>query len=1221
MRILHIRCRNLNSLVGEWAVDLTHPAYTADGLFAITGPTGAGKSTLLDAVCLALYGATPRLGRITQGSNEIMSRQCGDCLAEVTFETRHGRFRCTWSQHRARRRPDGALQLPRHEIAAADSGQVLEHHLRAVPERVCAVTGMDFERFTRAMLLAQGGFAAFLQAEPDQRAPLLEQLTGTALYSRLSQLVHERRGAEQQALDALQQELDGLALLPPEELAALRAQQRELQKEAAARQEELETTRAAHLALQAVAETRAALTALAEAQAGLARREADFAPRRARLAAALRALELAGDHRHLLALRQDQARDRQALEKLEADLPERQRALAEAERARAAAEDELRAAQTALREAGPLLQEVRALDTRLAERRRALQAAREAVAARCDERDALARALAEERDKLAATQKAHDDLAAQQTAHAADERLVTELTGLRERLQQLAALERQRQVDEAALAEAERALAGAGQAVSAAEADQRREAEVVARARAELERARQAEQALRAGRNAAAWRDELEAARERQSRLETLARQQTARAELAEQQAALARQQTDVEAALARLAEQAGPLDTRATDLQARVTDLERLWRSEQRIVDLEAARHSLRDGEPCPLCGATEHPWAEAAPAPDPQATEARLASVRAELEQVRQERQALAVQRAARDSERQALAERLAEAARQAEALDTDIAATLRALALPAPPTDLAARQAEAAAQVRALTARLDEIEQTAQQVAAGREALAAAERALHAAEQALLTARRDHTAAEQARDRQRQSLAEGDKALARVREGLAAALQPWHGAPLADTDLDALAAELTARRDAWQARATRLQALATELGRLGEGIARQEEALQRAAAALAEAERTADAQAKQLAADEAARAERFGDRDPDREEERLQAAVTDAEARLARAREAVDAAQTALTEQQARRDALEQAITGREAELTAAEARFRAALAAAGFADEAAFEAARLPAEERERLAAEAEALASERERLTAREAELRKALATAEAAAPDDSDPTALKARLAELEERQGELQQRLGAIGERLAQQAAREQAQRALLARIEAQRREWARWNDLHALIGSADGKKYRNFAQGLTFELVIGHANEQLRRMSDRYLLVHDPTAPLTLNVIDQYQGGEIRSTRNLSGGESFLVSLALALGLSRMASRNVQVDSLFLDEGFGTLDEDALELALETLAGLQQEGKLIGVISHVPALKARITTQIEVVPQSGGRSLLRGPGCERLG
>jgi exonuclease SbcC len=131
---------------------------------------------------------------------------------------------------------------------------------------------------------------------------------------------------------------------------------------------------------------------------------------------------------------------------------------------------------------------------------------------------------------------------------------------------------------------------------------------------------------------------------------------------------------------------------------------------------------------------------------------------------------------------------------------------------------------------------------------------------------------------------------------------------------------------------------------------------------------------------------------------------------------------------------------------------------------------------------------------------------------------------------------------------------------------------------------------------------------------------MTDRYLLLRDASRPLELSVIDNYQAGKIRSTKNLPGGESFIVSLALELGLSHMASQNVRVDSLFLDEGFGTIYEDALETAPETLAGLQQDGKLIGVISHVSALKERIATQIQVIPGTGGRSSLSEPGCRKI-
>ncbi len=237
MRILGVRFKNLNSLAGEWQVDFTHPDYMSDGIFAITGPTGSGKTTILDAVCLGLYGRTPRLDKVTKSGNEIMSRQTGECFAEVTFETQKGRYRCHWSQHRARKQPEGELQQARHEIADADSGTVLESKITQVGEFIEKATGMDFERFTRSMLLAQGGFAAFLQAPPDERAPILEQITGTEIYSRISMKVHERRTEERDHLELLQAELKGIQVLSAEE-------ERELQtglKEKRSREAELES--------------------------------------------------------------------------------------------------------------------------------------------------------------------------------------------------------------------------------------------------------------------------------------------------------------------------------------------------------------------------------------------------------------------------------------------------------------------------------------------------------------------------------------------------------------------------------------------------------------------------------------------------------------------------------------------------------------------------------------------------------------------------------------------------------------------------------------------------------------------------------------------------------------------------------------------------------------------------------------------------------------------
>jgi exonuclease SbcC len=161
--------------------------------------------------------------------------------------------------------------------------------------------------------------------------------------------------------------------------------------------------------------------------------------------------------------------------------------------------------------------------------------------------------------------------------------------------------------------------------------------------------------------------------------------------------------------------------------------------------------------------------------------------------------------------------------------------------------------------------------------------------------------------------------------------------------------------------------------------------------------------------------------------------------------------------------------------------------------------------------------------------------------------------------------------------------------------------------------------MGSAEEQTSRDFLQALTFEMVIRHANRRLQKMTDRYVLVPVVDHRLSFEVIDNWQRGEPRPVKNLSGGENFVVSLALALGLSQTASPKVRVDSLFLDEDFSTLDEESLDMALFALASLRREGQLIGVISNmsnVGALKERIPAQIEILPQENGRSVIQTPG-----
>ena len=161
-------------------------------------------------------------------------------------------------------------------------------------------------------------------------------------------------------------------------------------------------------------------------------------------------------------------------------------------------------------------------------------------------------------------------------------------------------------------------------------------------------------------------------------------------------------------------------------------------------------------------------------------------------------------------------------------------------------------------------------------------------------------------------------------------------------------------------------------------------------------------------------------------------------------------------------------------------------------------------------------------------------------------------------------------------------------------------------------------MVGSSSGDKYRRYVQSLVLLTLIKNANVELTKLHSRYRLTKGEE-DMELKVIDLDLADEERPTDNLSGGETFIVSLALALGLAQMASSNVRIDSLFLDEGFGTLDDDSLEKALNALSSLNAQGKTFGLISHLDQIKERIPSKI-IVKRSAqpGVSRLEGAGVK---
>jgi exonuclease SbcC len=1078
MKILALRFKNLNSLSGEWAVNFTAPEYISNGIFAITGSTGAGKSTILDAICLALYGRTPRLKSINKSSNEIMSRQTGECFSEVIFETQAGKFRCHWSQHKARKKADGSLIDSKHEISDAVSGQILEAKKRDVANAIESRTGMDFDRFTRSMLLAQGGFAAFLQAAPDERAPILEQITGTDIYSEISKRVHQRHRDEHGKLELLQAETAGIVILSDEDEAALNHKlfsNEKIEKELGIKNDTLGRS---ILWLTGINVLKSELFSIDKESDSLLNDLKAFEIDRARLHKAIKAAELDSEFATLSSKRQQQQVDLETLANSEAQLPDHKKILELKETDLNKAKEQVIRVKGKQKSELELIKKVRALDLRISEKQAALKTAE----SDCRKIEKQLFKNKKSRQEVESSQETAGKelfrIKNYLSANMHDAELVTELTGINEQIKNLNAT-----------------------VISIS---------AIKTHLLQLKKQFKTNAALHS---------------KQEALCSTLKKKHDAAKRLVSQT-----KKTLEELLGGRL----------LREYQAEHNGLLREMAYLRKIANLEDERAKLEDDKPCPLCGSVRHPFAEGN-VPEIDETEKKI--------------------------------KELSGLIRKAEHLEREMKGH-------------ESKEKEAAS------------------------TLTEAEKDLVQCQH-----KKDESQANVLRsEKELQSAAEKH---AELKSKVISKLEPFGVKKIPDENPGSISEALAVRQKNWQAYQKQKTEIEKKSGELEAEIKSLGLILQTISESLKEKQDIFAAHNKNFDKLKNERNKLYGLKNTDTEEVRLEGLINEAEKFEKAVRNSRDQVMQQLNDLKTRIAALKESTAKSKPELDGLEVSFKMICNKAGFEDEKTFISCRLSSDEKNRLSQRAKQLDDKQADIATRKKDRKTRLSEEIDKKTTEDSLDDLKNKQAATQESIKKLGEEIGATKQKLSgnTDAKAKHKEKQLL--IKTQKTECTRWDALHSLIGSADGKKYRNFAQGITFELMVSHANRQLKKMTDRYLLVRDEDQPLELNVVDNYQAGEIRSTKNLSGGESFIVSLSLALGLSNMASRKVRVDSLFLDEGFGSLDEDALETALETLSGLQQDGKLIGVISHVPALKERISTQINVQAGSGGKSIVIGPGC----
>jgi exonuclease SbcC len=1233
LRIEKIRLKNLNSLYGEWEIDLTDPAYVADGLFAITGPTGSGKTTILDAICMALYGCTPRLKTVSQNDNEIISRKVVDCQAEVIFRTQAGRFLSQWSQRRGYNRVDGNLQPPTHALSVYEEGvgkgQLLASTLNLTPKKIQEVTGLDFKQFTRSTLLAQGAFAAFLEAQPSERSPILEQITGTNIYSKISIKAHERYSAAKKQIKEMEAVQNNLHIMDPQQEEAARG-------EATSLAGQLDGLDKLIAEKNRFLDWRGQLAALEAELAELQKRSDDlereteaFRPNQERLDLALRVMELAGAYSVLENQRREREKNRLELAQIQGAIP-KVTALAK----KAESDLELQTnlalkARKAAEEMAPLLTKVRELDLLAQEasvRLKKAVAGRDKLKADADKLEAAKRKFEANQNSL--TVEA-GEISERLARGAGDELLTERLPALEEKV---------RAIDQASLSltakrkEAEalaRSIAGTEERIADLNVNLKKLAQKSEEARKGKVELEANLKATLQGDSLANWEEKREFLAERVNLLKegqaALTEWQNSTGELGALEASLAGRVADIQ----RTGNELATAENSLKELEDKALELEQELNQQRTVADLDQLRGALADGEPCPLCGSTSHPYRDSAPA-KPALTDKALAATRKEVKAASKEVESKKIALAKQEADKNQLEKQVAKLKDKLPLISQRLTGCLRpAWPLTICDTDpfpadyglladklqkaiinTAATLEKTKKQITRAVALINELSEAGALAESLASDAASLEKTLEATKHAQQSDRRilEHTSEEI--------------------ETLAAELTQDKGAivkeiatyGLETQDPKKAFAILKARIEARKNDKNRQAQLENELASLSAKLASLAENLESNREELVKADLELEALKEDLGGLAKERVELFGDKDPITEEKLVNEAARKADRTLETVRK--DCEDKNLKLSLLRQSEADQAgtLARRDSDLASLEADFVRGLSGFGLFSEDDYLKAALPGQEREVLARESKRLSESRIDLLTQGREKTKALESKRAQNLTMESASELKESLAELVTQKPILLESYSLLTGRLAENDRLKQEYQAGLDKLEAARKGAVVWENLDKLIGSSDGKVYRDYVQILTFDSLIRSSNLQLSRMSDRYKLHHDRGKPLQTMVIDGYQASEIRPTRNLSGGESFIVSLALALGLSKMAGEKVRVDSLFLDEGFGTLDEEALDMALDALSALRQDGKMIGLISHIPALTERIGSRIEVSPVSAGRSAISGPGCRRL-
>nr|WP_283625777.1 AAA family ATPase [Alteromonas macleodii] len=1232
MRILTLRLKNLNALKGEWKIDFTQSPFIDNGLFAITGPTGAGKTTLLDAICLALYHQTPRLGPISTSNNDIMTRGTAECLAEVEFDIKGKAYRAFWSMRRARGKVDGNLQSADVELAEVESGKVLATQVRPKSEEIEKLTGLNFARFTKSMMLSQGDFAAFLNANEADRAELLEELTGTEIYGQISQAVHQQFSDAKQKKKEFAIKLEGVTLLSDEQIAQLEEEQAQTKSQVATSNQTLVQLQKQQQWQQAFNANELTIKEASEAQQTAnnaineARQELDL------LTQSEPAEKLRLPFLQKNGLQQDVTRYKERLDGKAAQLPDLKTQKAQLSLEVMNAEQALVLTKQQSSELEKRINEqVVPLDNQIAQLTTEQQKANENAARLRQSINALTLKRTEIENASADNKTKLGELETYLREHQSLSGIAEFISGWSETARhiehdkkQLETLTQSVNNHRQALSSLDDAIAKTNESLSAlTQTFDDKNAQV-----AKCEKALQAALSDKpSDTNSANATSKASLQQERDTKLHhwdnvlQIGHIQQQYLALEQEKVSLGAQKEDLAKKLAQQQSDRQALVDAYKQTRSNLKDIEALIALDAEVAHLRA---QLKSGEPCPVCGANEHTTSSVVI--DVPETIQKRDSLKQQLDDI--ELQGARAKESVTQTEftLAQVNKQLEQASGQRDTLLEkwqQISSVLSADIPSFEKVDINTSQSVAQF-TQEFKTRLDDISAQLTRLEECEQALNTALQAKNDSQQLLQAKQSELAVSLQQRETLEKQFTERSAELENktkgVNDGILALRETMtaHGADIHNLAIDGIATWLNEKAEALKTYKhnhqlhaklkDELQGVSSALLVVSRDIESAENQLKDVSEELVQLDNS-------LKALRDSRKTVFPEGDIAETRNKASAAQEMAERNVNECKSRLQQTDTILSRLEAEIAQLNEQLNEKELALTEATEHFSRQLASSPFADEQAFSNALLDEDTRNTLLELQKRLTQQKQQA---DLKLENAIATEQSLKAhanaaqwqselEEHGAQWLDTKITQQAQQRDTLLSSLGQIEQQLSANNQARERQQQLVDEMAAFEAYYDDITYLHSLIGSASGDKFRRFAQGLTLDNLVQLANQQLDKLHGRYQLIRKENEGLGLSVLDTWQGDVVRDTKTLSGGESFLVSLALALALSDLVSHKTSIDSLFLDEGFGTLDAETLDVALDALDNLNASGKMIGVISHIEAMKERIPTQLKVIKRNG--------------